>query len=244
MIHDWGEVKSASYRSNSVEKSNYIGEALVTRSWRLVSYPDKGNTEGSWARSAMSHSNKANSLKHIPLAAHEKELVEAFLLGDGTLSKSGRYYRLRVEHMSQDRDYVLWKYQQIKHLCISNIRYVPSHDSYRFGTVGHPALSLMRDKWYCPQKEVPDSFELTPFKLSIWFMDDGTRHRDTVDISVHSFSKRSLCLLREQLSSFRITTTVNSDAKGNRLYILKKSYKRFEELTKPYSLTCMARKWP
>ncbi len=80
--------------------------------------------------------------------------------------------------------------------------------------------------------------------VAIWFMDDGTRHRDTVDFSVHSFSGESLEVLRRQLLRYDIETTINSDAKGARLYVIKKNYPSFKKLVKPYIAEYMAYKLP
>ena len=192
----------------------------------------------------MSHTRLGNQLKQTKLEPLEKEILQGCLLGDGTLSQAGKHYRLRIEHQSKDKEYVEWKFQFLKRLCISGVQYVSYHDSFRFGTVGHPEITTLRQVWYDPVKQVPSDLVLTPRMLAIWFMDDGTRHRDTIDISVHSFSEQSLDILRNQIASFGFQTTVNSDAKGKRLYFIKKSYPGFERLTKPYMLKCMARKLP
>ncbi len=55
----------------------------------------------------------------------------------------------------------------------------------------------MRQEWYRPKKQVPKLFRLTPLILAVWFMDDGTKHRDTIDISVHNFSKKSYFCFEE-----------------------------------------------
>ena len=192
----------------------------------------------------MSQTRFANQTKQTPLTSFEKEIIVGCLLGDGTLSRSGKEYRLRIEHAFRDREYVDWKFEKLKRLCVSEIQYVSKHESVRFGTVGHPEITELRQKWYCPVKQIPQDLVLTPIVMAIWFMDDGTKHRDTVDISVHSFSEQSLSLLRKQILSFGVETTVNSDSKGKRLYVLKKSYPAFERLAKPYIVKCMARKLP
>ena len=171
-------------------------------------------------------------------------MVIACLLGDGTLSKSGKNYRLRIEHNSKHREYVEWKYNLLKRLCISEIQYIASHSSYRFGTIGHPEITLLRQAWYESTKQIVDELELTPLIIAVWFMDDGTKHRDTIDISVHSFSLMSIEMLRKQLSKFGVETTINSDSKGFRLYVLKKSYINFKTLVSPYIVKCMAYKLP
>ncbi|OGB73719.1 hypothetical protein A3K24_02695 [candidate division Kazan bacterium RIFCSPHIGHO2_01_FULL_44_14] len=80
--------------------------------------------------------------------------------------------------------------------------------------------------------------------LAVWFMDDGTKHRDTVDVSVQSFSRENLQSLRDQLLTMGVQTTINSDSKGNRLYFIKSSYPVFKKLVKPYIVECMAYKLP
>ena len=192
----------------------------------------------------MSQTKFANQIKQIQLTPLETEMIIACLLGDGTLSKSGKNYRLRIEHNSEHKEYVEWKYNLLKRICISEIQYVSAHSSYRFGTVGHPAITLLRQIWYQPIKQVISELELTPLMIAVWFMDDGTKHRDTIDFSVHNFSPVSIDMLRKQLLRFRIDTTVNSDSKGSRLYVLKKSYPNFKTLVSPYIIKCMAYKLP
>jgi hypothetical protein len=193
----------------------------------------------------MGQSKIANQIKQLPLTSFEKEMIIGCLLGDGTLSRSGQHYRLRIEHSSKDSEYVEWKYTLLRRLCVSKIQYIPTHFSLRFGTVGHPEITRLREIWYQPSKQLPTDLVLTPLMVAIWFMDDGTKHGETVDFSVHSFSENSLCLLIEQLRGmYNILTTVNSDSKGNRLYVRKASYSYFKTLTKPYIIGCMKRKLP
>ena len=185
-----------------------------------------------------------NLIKQLSLTYLEKDIITGCLLGDGTLTKAGRHYRLRIEHADACKEYVEWKFQLLKRLCVTRAQYVSSHHSWRFGTVGHPEMTVLRNLWYCPVKRVPADVVLTPLSLAIWFMDDGTRHRDTVDISVHSFSDTCIIYLQYQLLSLGIQTTVNSDGKGKRLYVLKKCYTDFKGLVNPYIVECMKYKLP
>jgi len=193
----------------------------------------------------MPQTKAGNQVKQTSLTSSEREVLEGCLLGDGTLSQAGKHYRLRVEHASKHFEYVEWKHSLLKRLCISDVQYVSAHSSLRFGTVGHPSITALRQVWYQPKKGVPSDLVLTPLIIAIWFMDDGTKHRDTVDISVHNFSECDLQVLCNQLlNKYNIQTTVNSDAKGHRLYVVKKSYPRFKKLVKPYIVECMAYKLP
>ena len=75
-------------------------------------------------------------------------------------------------------------------------------------------------------------------------MDDGCKHRDTVNFSVHNFSLEDILKLQNILSKKSIKTSVVSDGKGKRLYVLKESYPVFKRLVKPYIVKCMAYKLP
>ena len=188
----------------------------------------------------------ANLIKVQPLFEEETDVINGCLLGDGTLSSSGKHYCLRVEHSINHRNYVWWKYTLLKRLTINKPKAVFSHQSIRFGTVGHPEITLMRKRWYGKDgiKKLPKYLSLSDLSVTIWFMDDGCRHRDTVDFSVHNFKVADIKRLKSILLRKRIESTINTDSKGYRLYILKKSYSVFKRLVKPYIVKCMAYKLP
>lgn len=191
----------------------------------------------------MSHTREANLLKQVELLPKEIEVIIGCLIGDGSLVKSGKEYRLHVNHTVRHEDYVNWKYQLLQRMCLSSPMYIPITSSIRLSTVGHSYLTKVRDQWYRHGiKHIPNSFSLTPLMLAIWFMDDGCKHGKSVDFSVHSFSDRSISKLRSSLRKFGIFTTVNFDGKGHRIYVRRKSYDSFKELVKPYVVTCMAYK--
>lgn len=193
----------------------------------------------------MSQTKLANSLKKLPLTIFEKEVVAGCLLGDGSLMKSGKHYRLRINYTIRHWEYVNWKYELIKRICVSLPNFVPANSSVRVGTIGHPDLSVIREIWYREGfKEIPNDFRLTPLALAIWFQDDGTKQGRSVDFSVHCFSKNSLAILQKELFKLSILSTINFDGKGNRLYIRRKSLSIFENLVKPYIQKCMAYKLP
>jgi len=193
----------------------------------------------------MSHTREANNLKSTKLFLFEREVILGCLIGDGSIMRSGQQYRLRIGHTVRHSDYVRWKYQLLKRICITAPQYIPTNSSIRVGTVGHPELSIIRYQWYKNgTKNVPTDFQLTPLMVAIWFMDDGCKHGKTVDFSVHSFSAKSINTLQKGLERFGIATTINFDGKGSRLYVRQSSYLNFKELVKPYMQSCMAYKLP
>lgn len=192
----------------------------------------------------MSQTKAGNLVKQSSLTSFEIEVITGCLIGDGTLSISDKNYRLRVEHTVRHKEYVNWKYESLKRLCVHPPQYVPQHASTRFGTVGHPQLNSLRQVWYQSSKQIPNDLVLTPLMISIWFMDDGTRHRESIDISIHNFSTHSARNFLLQLKTYGIYATVNSDQKGKRLYVKQKSYPVFKKLVKPNIVQCMAYKLP
>lgn len=192
----------------------------------------------------MSHTIVGNAIKQYRLTDSEYEFVSACLLGDGTLTKSGKLDRFRVEHSMRQLEYLWWKYRALKRLCITPPQLNAAHRSIRFGTIGHPDFTAMRRAWYAPSKTVAQELVLTPQALAIWFMDDGTRHNRTVDISVYCFSDQDITALRSQMARLGVATTMNGDSRGYRIYVRQRSYPVFKTLVTPYMQPCMAYKLP
>ena len=193
----------------------------------------------------MAHTKEANILKSIKLLPFEREVVIGCLIGDGSIVKSGKQYRLRAGHTVRHSEYVHWKHKLLQRICLTDPQYVPTTSSIRVGTVGHPELSKIRHQWYKNGiKTIPSSFRLTPLMLAIWFMDDGCKQGNSVDFSVHCFSVKCISTLRKALAELGIDTTVNFDGKGHRIYVRRRSYNSFKELVKPYIQPCMAYKLP
>jgi LAGLIDADG DNA endonuclease family len=192
----------------------------------------------------MGATKQSLNIKLQSLSNKEINFIQACLLGDGTLSKSGKHFRLRVAQKASHKQYVLWKYNNLQKLCVSKPTLDKVNNSFRFGTVGHPHVTGLQKLWYKPTKQIPEKFTLDSLALAIWFMDDGCRIHNTVNFSVHNFSSHSIALLQKQLLEMKIVTSVQSDGKGKRLYIKQNSYAIFERLVKPYIVKCMAYKLP
>jgi len=174
----------------------------------------------------------------------EREVVLGCLLGDGSCTKSGKNYRLRIEHQAAHREYVEWKIRLLERLCVTEPRAVKAHDSFRFGTVGHPGITYIRGQFY-PNglKAIPRNMPITPLMLSILFMDDGGRIHSTGNISLHSYCDDDVDYMVAELARLGVSTKPHYDGheKRGRLYIETASYRAFERLIKPYvaEVRCM-----
>lgn len=196
----------------------------------------------------MSNTACANALRKLSLTNIEREVIIGCVLGDGTLSEAGKNYRLRIEHQSSHRAYVDWKYQYLSRLCINAPKYVKQHNSYRFGTIGHPEITQLREEIYEAdgKKTVPESIikKITPLSIAVWFMDDGYKIHHTVGVAVHCFKMEDIVRLQKMLNNMEICTRIQQDGQGLRLYVKTSSYLIFEKLVKPYmvKVPCMAYK--
>jgi hypothetical protein len=199
----------------------------------------------------MSHLRIANERKSHSFTPLEREVVIGCLLGDGTLTKSGKEYRLRVEHKAAHGEYVDWKYYQLQRFGVTPPQFVRQHQSYRFGTIGHPELTGLHRAFYKDGKKSIPKFlkeQLSALALAILFMDDGGMVHSTVSFALHGYSEVDAELIRSILQKWGIETTwqVDGHGYGRRLYVTTSSYATFEKLVKPYveEISCMAYKLP
>lgn len=189
-------------------------------------------------------------MRALSLTQEEREIIAGCLLGDGTLTRAGKNYRLRIEHQAMHREYVDWKHQKLSRLCVNGCKLVKQHNSYRFGTVGHPELNQWRTEFYGSDgvKRIPESMIrwISPVSIAVWFMDDGYKIHRTVGIAAHCFSEQDIDLLRSVLGKHEVASQTQLDGHGHgkRLYIPTGSYEVFERLVKPYvdQVPCMAYK--
>jgi hypothetical protein len=106
------------------------------------------------------------------------------MLGDGSLEKSGRNPRLKIDRQLLDKAYLEWEYDAFKGLCKSGVkeikrydkRYNKTYEQVSFRTRAIPAFKEPYQEWYPNngKKIVPFDLKLTPLILAIWFADDGS----------------------------------------------------------------------
>ncbi|MGB9592157.1 MAG: LAGLIDADG family homing endonuclease, partial [Candidatus Kryptoniota bacterium] len=190
----------------------------------------------------------SNQIKDLSIDKNEEAVIIGCLLGDATLSKSGKFYRLRIEQKSAHKEYVEWKFNWLKRLCITPPQFSPGNNSYRFGTVGHPELSKLHSEFYGENRSINPFVlnKVNDLSIAIWFMDDGYKIHSTVGISANNFSEAALKQLQSLFKKLGIATSLQKDKRGKRIYIKSSSYQSFKKLVKPYisQVKCMAYKLP
>ncbi len=135
------------------------------------------------------------------------------LLGDFSMSKDGKFPRVKVDRQSLDKDYINWQFSIFKDLCLSPVReferydkrYDKTHKYVSFRTRAVPAFLPYYQKWY-PNgvRQVPSDIEFTPLILAIWFSDDGCIINEkgqslTLKLSTESFGKIGAEILSSKL---------------------------------------------
>lgn len=152
------------------------------------------------------------------------QLVYGSYLGDGNLSitKKNRF-RLRFIHCEKQKNYLQWKANMFN---INTIKYLEHNgysqkSAYTFCTKCFDLIDFdyfntkkSTDK-YLPNKILN---EIDERGLAIWFMDDGSVHKNTVNIHSNSFSYDTHLKFVELFKKFGIECNIS---KSRKYYYLK-----------------------
>jgi len=185
--------------------------------------------------------------KHLKLTDKQRDILVGLLLGDGHLEtqNNGKTYRLKVEHSLEQKDYVLWLYQEFKewtHKQPYSKQRKNGQQSTGFTTYSHGSFRFYGQQFYVKGKKVVPKIIgklLNPLGIAIWFMDDGSRksrQHKTFIIHTLGYSKKELELLQNVLlQKFKIKTSLHKQKrKYLRLYILSESAERFQRMIELY----------
>lgn len=116
----------------------------------------------------------------------QREIIIGIVLGDGYLQMTGRKNaRLRIEQSARQKDYIYWKYEQLKNIMQAKPKSIKrfnpvwgrSYSYYRCQTHSMPVLGQLRNKFYKNgRKNLPDDIQdllKSELTLAVWYMDDG-----------------------------------------------------------------------
>ena len=142
------------------------------------------------------------------------DIVVGSVLGDAYIQATGkRNARIRFEHGAKQKDYIFWKWQQLKNLMQDKpkkiIRYNPiwknKYSYYRCQSHSSPIFGKLRNVFYRDSiKIIPETITnllRSKLSLAVWFMDDGYFYaRDkTAYIYLSKFSDDQLNMLLRAL---------------------------------------------
>ena len=167
------------------------------------------------------------------ITKRQREIVTGTILGDAYIQLTGKQNaRLRFEHGEKQKDYISWKWTELKNLMQDKpkkiTRYNPIwkrvYTYYRCQSYSSPIFGKLRRMFYCDSKKViPSNFGKllkSGLSLAVWFMDDGYYyHRDrTAYIYLSKFSKEGLAtLVRVLKDNFNLESKVEIKKRGENI---------------------------
>lgn len=179
------------------------------------------------------------------LTQEQKSIITGSLLGDGYLRiVSGRKNAfLEVNHSILEKDYVDWKYQELRNLVKSPPKARDGEGgriAYRFFTKQHPEITKLYQEFYQGREKIIPNLKLNPLIMAVWFMDDGSKSYRTYYLNTQRFNPRSQQRLIKILEKqYGIESSLNRDKKYYRIRIKQGSAKRFKKLIQNYIIPTM-----
>ena len=185
--------------------------------------------------------NTAGSLTKL-----ERSIIIGSILGDGYMRIiPGRHDAfLEINHSVKAKDYVDYKFNKLKRICESAPKERATNEdrhAYRFFTKQHKNLTTLYGLFYKNKRKIiPKNLELDSVSIDIWYMDDGSKSRDSdVYLNTQQFSLTDQRKLLNCLRKFGINARLNKDKKYYRIRILKESIKNFMRIVAPHMAPSM-----
>lgn len=174
------------------------------------------------------------------LTEEQKQIVVGCLLGDGTMRIKTNAL-LEINHSEKQRKLVDWIYSNLKEFVSTAPKVRKGNGNrvaYRFVTRSLPVFTYFyKQFFYKGKKKLLANIVLFPLVLAVWFMDDGSKSRNSIYLNTQQFSVDEQRLLQEMLKKqWGIETTLNKDKIYWRIRIRAGSIAGFVSLIKPYLL--------
>lgn len=171
------------------------------------------------------------------LTQRQKSILIGTLLGDGYLRivPGRKNALLEVSHSVKQKEYVDWKYQELKNLVKSPPKRKKGNEgrvAYRFFTRQHPELTGLHQRFY-PEgsKIIPEDLKLDSLTIAVWFMDDGSKCSESdIYFNTQQFEISDQQKLIAMLSKVGIKARINKDKTYFRLRLLKRSIVTLEKM--------------
>jgi len=176
----------------------------------------------------------------------QKSVIVGTLLGDGYLRiVPGRQNAfLEINHALSQREYVMWKYDALKGIRAGAPTVRKGNGkrvAIRFYTRQSQELTEFQRLFYRKGvKVIPKDLELDPVSLAVWFMDDGSRCRESdVYLNTQQFSLRSQLILIQVLKKLGLEARLNKDKEFKRIRFIKNSIHDLCTLIEPHIIPSM-----
>lgn len=194
------------------------------------------NTEGSRVITSVFRARKNLELC---LTNRQMSIVLGSILGDAYIYPKGK---VCFEHSKQQKNYLLWKYKELKNIAYPKVAKVTRKDnrtnqqtiSWRFFLRQY--FRPLRIVFYQQRKKVVPKNLISwfsPLLLAVWYMDDGHLDRAKYPVLMtECFDNESLKLLTQMLKDkFQLKSIITGK---NRLRIKSQNREKFFNLIEPY----------
>jgi hypothetical protein len=195
------------------------------------------------------------------ITKRQREIIIGTILGDGYLQKTGKKNaRLKLEHSEKQRDYIFWKYQELKNLMQDKpkkiVRYNPKWKKeyiyYRCQTHSMPFLGKLKRYFYDDngKKVIPTNIKnllKSELSLAVWYMDDGYYYKrdEVIYIYLPKYKEEELERLKLVLKdNFDVEIKVIYKKGYPCIYLNKEETKKFFNMVGKYIVECMRYKTP
>ena len=200
------------------------------------------------------HTNrKIPSINRI--GPHNFDVIQVLvgsLIGDRHIEKRGNGVRIKFEQTNRNVEYLMWfhkffafngycskeKPKLFKRIKKNNFVY----HGYKFTTYSFSSFSWLYEAFYTNKiKHLPIELLnqlLTPMRLAIWFIDDGSTLGKGFKLATSCFEKQELNKLCFLLyDKYNIECSLHKDKRYFSLYIKSASANKFRTLVKPYIIS-------
>ena len=178
----------------------------------------------------------------------QKSLIEGCLLGDGYM-RCKTHAHLQITHSINQKTYVDWKYQLLKDYVLTKPKPYKGNGNrvgYRFFTRSLPLMTEFYKRYYKDKiKVIPKDLQLNSFSLAVWFMDDGSKSRNSCYLNTQQFRLSDQNYLVKVLhKQFGIKPNLDKDKIYFRLRFSVEDTKRLKKLIQGFILPEMQYKFP
>jgi hypothetical protein len=176
----------------------------------------------------------------------QKSVIIGTVLGDGYIRiVPGRQHAfLEINHAFSQREYVVWKYNVLEGIRAGAPKVQKGNgtrSAIRFFTRQSAEITDIHSRFYREGKKViPHDLKLNSVMLSVWFMDDGSRCRESdVYLNTQQFDTQSQLILLNALYELGVEATLNKDKQYSRIRFAKKSILALHTLVRPHIIPSM-----
>lgn len=190
----------------------------------------------------------------------QRDIIVGSILGDGFLQKTGAdNARLRFEHSSKQKPYLLWKIGKMPDLFQGRVTHLDrvhpgsgkTYSYIRSQSNAAPYLGKLRQTFYAEgRKQIPTNIEelLSSLVLAVWYMDDGYYYKrdNCAYLYVCQVKKVEAIRIQEALSRKLGLSTrlLDKSQKGWALYFSPTETTKLSQLISKYVILEMSYKLP